>query len=270
MGKFRRVAETQELPEIIEQALMPTKEDDMFANLRAGTTKRNMKIAKETMGYEEEVPKDNSWERVTTASIYSTPRLAPTDGDMSNLRPEDASNSSVRRAGYDVDNGINVRDFKWCTTTDAMNILHGNSIFSPEYDEISDMMVEENRQRDAQFESAQKRVSSLAANHKQWEEEQMAALCPKKVISSRAHAILRTSTENVSASRFGIQDIDAIERHEEERARMTEARLAQTKGISRKGASYEEKRSQWEGSIDLKANRMQDTQSSWLDGFLDD
>lgn len=269
MSKLKRVADTQGMPEYVENHFDPQfKPNDPYAHLRENAVQRHIKIANATMGEKEEI-KENDWERIQTASVYNDPRFAPADDDLSNLQPQDVSGRGIRRAWNDTDENLNARDIQiqWGNRDDYVAaMLRGVTMFD-DAEMISEELLKENNRRQAQFVSMQKREAMVAQRNANWEQEKLKTIRPKRIASSRAHEIIRTSEENLTDGRFGLPDLDVIEQRERERLSIIDRKREEKLALRREGKTPEQMREEWENQ-DLYANTYQDINADWLDRFL--
>ena len=271
MSKFRKVADTEGIPDYIEQQFIPglDNEKDVYANLRQSAVRHKQILATEAMGETKEV-KVKDWERIASAAVYEQPTFRPSDDKMSNLDPQDSSHRAIRRAGYDVDEGENARpgQYKWGNEGDVMSaLIRGATIFENDFEDLSEELTKSNEARMAHFTNAEQRAAALGARHSSWEQEQMNVLKPRTIASSRANPILRTGMENVSDGRFGIPDYTEINDREEQRKVMAKAKRDKKLSIARAGFDPEAKHKQWEENIDVYADTYQTYQQDWLDEF---
>ena len=92
------------------------------------------------------------------------------------------------------------------------------SIFNPDMIDISQEFLnsQETSSSQAVLEQSTRREAK-ASRHSAWEEKQMGALRKSNVVSSRAHSILRTSSESEFNSTFGMIDPSALDNRETQR-----------------------------------------------------
>jgi hypothetical protein len=270
MGKFRRVAETQGVPDYIEKQFLPESQQkqDIYAHLREAAVRHKQVVASETLGDKSPVQAKKDWERVTKAEKYEQPMLRPQDEQLSNLSPYDLSSRSIRRTGSQMDEGENARpgNFQWGSKQDVVTaLIRGASIFDSDMETLSEHLVEENEQRVAM--AAKSLEQRRDAEHRSWEKTKMQELRPRRYASSRANPILRTSVDNVVAGGFGVADYGDMERKELQRQAMMDAKRERQQAISRVGEDPIEKRRKWEEGLDPYADSYQTYQSDWLDDF---
>ena len=282
MSKFTRVAETENTPDFISNAFMPHQtlaQDDPYAALRAGSQQRRAQIARETLDASREqttLPAARNWERIPEPARYSERRMLPTDSELSNLTPEDLSGRAIRRASYDVDNGLNARpnpkDF-FVTHSDALALMsRGASIWDVELDTLMARSAAERGMFEEET-SEQKREKALAAKrskHDAWQENHMNALRPLVRSAARAHTVVRNSMENVSAGAFGLANYDAMDDHQAQRQKMADSRREQRLSIKAVDheAGREERHDEWERGVTGRASRLQDHSVAWLDSVF--
>ena len=272
MSKFRKVAETQVMPDYIEKQFVDgSGEEDIYSHLREASKRHKFVVAKESTGtdqYASKQPKE--WERIASAALYQQPRMLPENESLSNLTPQDLSTRSVRRAGYDIDDGDNGRpgQFQWGTDQDVTSaMIRGASIFDNDLEEISQSLIEQNEASHSHFISEQEKRRQQEVRHANWEREQQNMLRPRTISSSRANPIIRTGMENISDGAFGMHDYNEIEGREKQRFDMAEAKRKEKLAISRIGKDPDQQQQQWQDDVDLSSNSYQSYQSDWLDNF---
>lgn len=275
MAKFRKVAETQGIPDYIEQQLMPqdAANQDIYSHLRQTAASHKQVIAKETIGNNREArntPKE--WERVTTAEVYNAPRMNPEDAELSNLHAYDLDPRAVRRAGAFTDDGENTRpginSIQLGTSDEMMSILmRGTTMFDDDIQDMSSRLLESQKENASGMRSAEQKSRQQIERHAAWERENLNILKPRKYASSRANPLVRTSIENVSASPFGMPNYSAVDEHEEQINQMLENKRTQRLAIKKVGKTPEENHEQWENEVDTYAGTAQDYKSDWLDNL---
>ncbi len=277
MSKFRKVAETEDIPSYIEDTFTPQRvavKDDPYANLRQGASQRKFHIAREAASMQNETPEvEHEWERLSSAAVLNQERVLPTEDRWAGLNPEDVLSNAVRRAGYDTDHDQSLRDnFQWSTGYEAAAIYAGGtSIWDPARETMEDYcrtaasqqgMFEKKSREDVQKERTEA-----------WEEEKLAGMArqrPRKTVMSRANAVIRTSTENLSDGAFGIPDYQWLEQQEQQRVAMADARREQRLAIKPNGKSPEDRYAEWEAEASQPATTQQEYKSDWLDQHLND
>ena len=111
------------------------------------------------------------------------------------------------------------------------------SIFNPDMIALSEEFLnsQDSSSAQAMLDQAQKREAK-ASKHNSWEEKKLNSIRQSNVVNSRAHSILRTSSENEFNSTFGMIDPDRLDERESLRvanqSKIREQRLAVKKNIS--------------------------------------
>ena len=220
MSRFKKVNETENIPSFIEKRFVGSQvniEEDPYAELRANSAENQFKISKETIGLKKEASIfEKSWEKISGASMYQDYR-----GESIADRILSQELGAIKRADYGTDEGTNAR-----TTTSGLKaysadeymdcMLRGSAnIFNPDMIAISEEFL--NSQTTQSEQSAveqQRRREAKASRHQSWEEKQLNNLRQSSVVSSRAHSILRTSSDNEFNSTFGMIDPSALDNRE--------------------------------------------------------
>lgn len=273
MAKFRKVAETQGIPDYLEQQLMPkdVADQDIYAHLRESAAKHQQVIAKETIGNNRQannVAKD--WERVTSAEEYHQPRMNPTDERLSNLNSYDLDPKAIRRAGSYTDSGENTRPgingITFGTDEEIMSVmLRGTTMFDDDIEDMSKRLLASQKANASGMRTAEQQARQQIDRHVAWEKEHSQELTSKKYASSRANSLIRTSVENVSDGPFGLPNYSAMDEHEAQINQMKENKRTQRLAIKQIGKTPEEKRDEWESNAETYANTFQTYKSDWLD-----
>lgn len=271
MAKFKRVADTQGMPEYIEKQFAPQPEqtDDIYAHLRQANVKHKQVIASETLGHKQEDRVKRDWETTPEPAIY-----------QESQRQEESITSpfagrGIRRAGYMEDDGDNARstmltdNIKFASDEELMSImLRGSTIFDQQ-----DLMEVEKRLWDSQKQKALdrrgafQREDDIKLAHKEWEEEQMNSLKPKKFANNRSGSVMRTSVEYLAAGPTDLPNYDALDDREARRMAMLDAKREEKLSIERIGMAPEDKRKLWEESASDFSETYQSYKSDWLDKF---
>jgi hypothetical protein len=269
MAKFKRVAESQEMPDYIENQIAPQEnaEQDLYAHLKASSRKNREVVARETLGEVSEDIGPKDWERLTKAAIYSQPKMGE-GSEMNNLFA--SSSNTIRRAGYDVDEGENFRpgiygDIKLQSDTDFMALaMRGETIASDNQEEIEKYFIQSQKtgSQAAIFETQVDRERKADAKHAQWQANQ---LRPTRKVLSRANAVVRNSMENLVDSKFGMPDYQAMEDAERSRLSMMDAKRVREQSIQRQGMAPEDKHELWENEENTRARTLQQHKASWID-----
>ena len=76
MSKFRKVAELENIPSLLSNSFIPdfSTDEDPYAELRNNSRDNQIKISKQ-LGFEKTAEvKENSWERIQSATTYNETR----------------------------------------------------------------------------------------------------------------------------------------------------------------------------------------------------
>jgi hypothetical protein len=218
MSKFRKVSEIENIPSFMEQKFVGASYeafDDPYAELKQNSTENRIKISKQTIGNQKTAENfTKSWEKIQGPSVYEEPKY--------NFNNEDLfGTNTIRRAGSDYDEGLNARTttsgLKAYSADEYMNAMlsRSASIFNPDMIAISEEFL--NSQASTSEQSIienQRAREAKTTRHKAWEESQLNNLRQSSVVSSRAHSILRTSSDNEFNSTFGMIDPSALDNRE--------------------------------------------------------
>ncbi len=220
MSKFRKVSEIENIPSFMQKKFVGAQveiEDDPYADLKKNSTENRMKISKQQIGMTKDANNvAKSWEKISGASMYDD--LKPNTIEESILQN---GFGSIRRSDYGVDEGLNAR-----TTTSGLKaysseeymdaMLRGSaSIFYPDMINLSQEFLssQENSSEQAVIESQANREAK-ASRHKDWEQRAVNSLRKANVVNTRAHSILRTSSDAEYSSQFGMIDPDSLDKRE--------------------------------------------------------
>lgn len=236
MSKFRRVQETENIPNFIEKRFVGSSvdiEEDPYAELKRNSADNKFRISKQQIGMTKEATSLNkSWEKISGASVYDDLRPQSFEERLANLET-----GAIRRADYGYDNGDNARTttsgLKAFSSEDYMNAMlsRSASIFNPDMIAISEEFLNSQEKTSAQavIEESTKR-ETRASSHQAWEEKKLGSLRDSMKVSSRAHSILRTSSETEFNSQFGMVDPAQLDQRESMRVanqeKIREQRLA--------------------------------------------
>lgn len=285
MSKFTRVSE--KIPESIIDALgfnndTPELERDPYAQLKATAEQRRAAITRELV---------RSGDRQKKVAVASNEHI---NWDQINRQDNIASDQDIldkgiRRMSAATDNGENTRDIQsnfvpapsFGSKTEVEDYVRQASIWNPdiailhaEAQNICHEMMEENNQAETMKTRRDRLAESRQTKHDRWETEQMARVQDSKVLdrSGRANFLLSqhtplrcTSTERVSASKFGIPDWQRALERDQKRVEVAERRMTERKAIKRQGYNPEDA---WDPS-NVQASTYQNHQSDWLNGYLD-
>lgn len=220
MSKFRKVSEIENIPNFMQKRFVGAQvevEEDPYADLKKNSTENRMKISKQQIGMTKEANNvAKSWEKISGASMYDD--LRPNTIEESILQN---GFGTIRRSDYGVDEGLNAR-----TTTSGLKaysseeymdaMLRGSaSIFNPDMISLSQEFLnsQESNSEQAVLESQTSRQAK-ASRHNDWEERAVKSLREANVVSTRAHSILRTSSDSEYSSQFGMIDPDSLDKRE--------------------------------------------------------
>lgn len=236
MSKFRRVSETENIPSFIEKRFVGAQievEEDPYAELRANSVENRIKISKQQIGMEKEATSlGKSWEKISGASIYEDLRTQTIED---RLASQDLG--AIKRADYGFDDGESVRTttsgLKAFSQEDYLNAMlsRSASIFNPDMIDITNQFMEsqESSSQQAIVDQAHAREAKTS-KHASWEQKQLNSIRESKVVSSRAHSVLRTSADSEFNTTFGMIDPSLLDQRESMRIanqnRVREQKLA--------------------------------------------
>jgi len=230
MSKFRKVAETENIPSFMESKFVGASYeayDDPYADLKNNSAENRIKISKQTIGMPKQAQiTENSWERIQGASIYDELRGQSL---ADRLAEEMSSSNAIRRAGSDFDSGDNVRtttsNLKAFSADEYMNAMltRSASIFNPDMIALSEEFLNSQNNSSEQIKvDAQARREASASKHSSWEANKLNSIREKNVVSNRAHSVLRTASESSFSSQFGMIDAEQLDSRESQRIAMHE------------------------------------------------
>ena len=262
MAKFRRVAETQGVPDYVENYFIPeSKQNDIYAHLKNSVRQHKQIIAGEQVGITSAEIAPKEWETIKSAATYETPKMSL-----------DNTGTAIRRLSYDVDEGLNARagqyDFNQEDLITAM--INGPTIFNNEMDELAEHLTKKNLVKDAVFSNGAQRQADIDNKRQAWESERLEEINPSIRSSSRANGIIRTSMENISDGAFNIPNYASVDTREEQRRAMMDEKRARSLAIKMNGKSPEDNYKNWIENVDLKSKSYQTQQVDWLEGFVDE
>ena len=220
MSKFRRVQETENIPNFITNKFVGASveiDDDPYAELKKNSTENRIKISKQQIGMTKEAASVNKpWEKISGASMYDDLRPQSFEERLANLEV-----GAIRRSDYAYDDGENTRTttsgLKAFSSEDYMNAMlsRSASIFNPDMIAISEEFLnsQETTSSQAVLEQSTKREAK-ASKHQAWEEKNLGTLRQSKVVNSRANSILRTSADSEFNSQFGMIDPSQLDQRE--------------------------------------------------------
>jgi hypothetical protein len=241
MSKFRKVSEIENIPNFITNKFVGASveiEEDPYAELKQNSTANKIKISKQQIGMQKEATSiQKSWEKISGASVYDDLRPQSFEERLANLQ-----SGGIKRADYGTEEDsvrTTTSGLKAFSNEDYMNAMlsRSASIFNPDMIEISQefLQSQENSSAQAMVDTAQKREAK-ASRHQAWEDKQMGSLRKSNVVSSRAHSILRTSSDAEYNSTFGMIDPSQLDQREQMRVanqeKIREQRLAIKKNVA--------------------------------------
>lgn len=223
MSRFRKVSEIENIPTFLEKRFIGAQveiDDDPYAELKRNSVENKQKISKQNIGFTKEANTINkSWETIQGPSVYQDLR---TETIEDRLLSQDFG--AIRRSGSQFDQGENARTttsgLKAFSADDYMNAMlsRSASIFNPDMIAISEEFLTSQSSTSQQAVVDQQQLrEAKASKHKNWEDVQMNSLRQSSVVSSRAHSILRTSSDNEFNSTFGMIDPSALDNRETQR-----------------------------------------------------
>lgn len=250
MSKLRRIAEVGDGSyEQMMQKYASTTEDDTLDSAK----RRKKKFASVS---EQQIKPKNNWEELKGAL-----RVSQKPFDADDYSSYDTSGRSVRRYESDDEEYETTFDPK-ISTAMTMHL----------YDDYSMENVKQSLAESA-MRDAMRRESAMAHETKKleqaqgWDQEQalwaQARLRGRndEVVSSSSMKgqITKTANEQISASRFGQQDYDAMEAREIQLNAMNENMLQKHRSIkdSRIDITHEQKESQWANEENIRSQSIQ-------------
>lgn len=207
MGNFRRVSDTTNLPNFIEKKFVGAQteiEEDPYAELRKNSADNKIKISKQTMGITKSAS-NKSWEKIEQASTF-------------NQFAEDTIEGRLLSGNYGNDNSKTASNLQAFSPDDYMSVLMKNpqEIFNPQMFGIQDdFLASQERESQQAIVNNQHRREAKASKHSAWEQNALDSLRQSKVVNSRAHSILRVSSDVESrSSQFGVLDPSELDARE--------------------------------------------------------
>jgi hypothetical protein len=220
MSRFKKVSEIENIPSFLEKKFVGAQvevEEDPYAELRMNSAENRMKISKQNIGFTKEANSfSKSWEKISGPSLYNDLRQETVED---RLLAQDFS--AIKRSGSFYDDGENAR-----TTTSGLKaysseeymdcMLRGSSnIFNPDMISISKEFLNSQESTTEQAVVEQQRLrEAKASRHQSWEEKNINKIKKANVVNSRAHSILRTSSDNEFNSTFGMIDPESLDQRE--------------------------------------------------------
>ena len=220
MSRFKKVSEIENIPSFLEKKFVGAQvevEEDPYAELRMNSAENRMKISKQNIGFTKEANSfSKSWEKISGPSLYNDLRQETVED---RLLAQDFS--AIKRSGSFYDDGESAR-----TTTSGLKaysseeymdcMLRGSSnIFNPDMISISKEFLNSQESTTEQAVVEQQRLrEAKASRHQSWEEKIISRIKKANVVNSRAHSILRTSSDNEFNSTFGMIDPESLDQRE--------------------------------------------------------
>lgn len=239
MSKFRKVSDIENIPQFIQNKFVGASveiDEDPYAELKNNSTANKIKISKQQIGMQKEAMSiQKSWEKISGASTYDDLRPKSFEERLANL------DGGIKRADYGYEDDsvrTSTSGLKAFSNEDYMNAMlsRSASIFNPDMIEISKEFLnsQESTSSQAMVNESQRREAK-ASRHQAWEEKKVNSLRQSNVVNSRAHSILRTSSESEFNSTFGMIDPNQLDQREQMRLanqeKNREQRLAIKKNI---------------------------------------
>ena len=242
MSRFKKVSEIENIPSFMEKRFIGAQveaDEDPYAELRRNSTNNRQSISKQNIGFTKEATSlSKSWEKIQGPSTYQ---------DLRDSTIEDRIMSqdfgAIRRAGTQYDEGDNFRTttsgLKAFSQDDYLNAMlsRSASIFNPDMIDITEEFFKSQESTSAQaiVNDSHKREAK-ASKHQAWEQKNINSIRQSSVVNSRAHSILRTSSEGEHTSQFGMLDPERLDQRESVRVanqeKIREKRLAVKKNIT--------------------------------------
>jgi hypothetical protein len=211
MGNFRRVSDTTNLPNFIEKKFVGAQteiEEDPYAELRNNSADNRVKISKQTMGITK-TASIKSWEKIEQSSTL-------------NHFSEDTLENRLLSGNYGNENTKTASNLQAFSPDDYMSVLMKSpqEIFNPQMFGIQeDFLVSQEKESHQAIVNNQHRREAKASRHSSWEQNALDSLRQSKVVNSRAHSILRVSSDVESkSSQFGVLDPNELDARENMRA----------------------------------------------------
>ena len=220
MSRFKKVSEIENIPSFLEKKFVGAQvevEEDPYDELRMNSAENRMKISKQNIGFTKEANSfSKSWEKISGPSLYNDLRQETVED---RLLAQDFS--AIKRSGSFYDDGESAR-----TTTSGLKaysseeymdcMLRGSSnIFNPDMISISKEFLNSQESTTEQAVVEQQRLrEAKASRHQSWEEKNISRIKKANVVNSRAHSILRTSSDNEFNSTFGMIDPESLDQRE--------------------------------------------------------
>ena len=278
MSRFKRVEETQNIPQYIEERFAGAAEDP-YKELRQGQQDRQRKIASQNMGARQvKAQEPREWERLEPQAEYERPTMMREfDQELSRFSAADVSSNSIRRLDTGYDAGINTRSAGndlYVTQSDALDLIRrGVSMWNNDMEAISAVCQSSIDEHDSQFASVEKRRMARNEKHKKWERKaSRRELLGRGVVLDRAGAVVRSSHGNefVAESSFGLPNYDNVIEREKERMQSIKAARDARMELKRQGYSPEERHQSWEESAAraVHAQRYSDQKFDWVDQYV--
>ena len=220
MSRFKKVSEIENIPSFLEKKFVGAQvevEEDPYAELRMNSAENRMKISKQNIGFTKEANSfSKSWEKISGPSLYNDLRQETVED---RLLAQDFS--AIKRSGSFYDDGESARTttigLKAYSSEEYMDcMLRGSSnIFNPDMISISKEFLNSQESTTEQAVVEQQRLrEAKASKHQSWEEKNINRIKKANVVNSRAHSILRTSSDNEFNSTFGMIDPESLDQRE--------------------------------------------------------
>lgn len=253
MSIFKKASELEQIPKFINKGVFGEKESalDEFDSL-IKEAQANKSI------YENRLKEFNK----SQSQIYNFEKPEP-------LKYY-SSEGGIRRIGYGevfADEKPNKEQIRQFDNNKYANL----SIWNPEFDEITEALNESQIQHDAMFDQRTAREKK-AAQHNQWELNQMNSIRKSKILPYRGLNINRLPDEKpLNHGKFNSKNEFYGEAQDEIINMIRNSNKERKGSIQRKGYDPEEKKSQWENKAAIEARTMaSQCNSSFLMKFAEE
>ena len=218
--RFRKVSETENIPSFLEKKFVGAQvevEEDPYAELKNNSAENRMKISKNNIGFTKEANTlAKSWEKISGASLYNDLRQESVEDRL--LSQEFGS---IKRSGSFYDDGESARTttsgLKAFSSEEYMDCMFRGSanIFNPDMISISrEFLNSQETTTEHAVVEMQRAREAKASKHNSWEEKNLNRIKKSNVVNSRAHSILRTSSDSEFNSTFGMVDPESLDQRE--------------------------------------------------------
>lgn len=262
MSIFKRV--NSDLPSSVENAFFEESinTDDKFANLKKNANIRTAKLQEYTAAYELEQKNHTdsyNWNEAQNPAVFEDiPYSASADAARRSFKQDDWA---IRRSETFDDSEARYVDinspYKTFAASDYMSAIMGASIWNPDMEEISRSFTVDTRSKEDII-NKQVLAEKRSQSHNDWEEKQISILRKTNVVPSRGHAIFRTAAETTVASKFGLPDIEQMDKSDQQRIAMAESERERRLSIKRQGFNQNANAEMWANPDYHKAKTIND------------